>query len=145
MYPDENNISDITHIRQAAKYAIQQQESTFWMLAQCSTNLVGFLQYQCNIKCDIFKITLIYSFEILHKTYITLKKPDLIAQLAEHWVRIQKAVPSTPAVVRHIFQFAQCGHKPQATTQNSVINFCSHSYCHVWLLRYFTFMKKQCT
>ena len=31
-------------------------------------------------------------------------RPDLVAQLAEHWASIPKVVGSNPTVARHIFQ-----------------------------------------
>ena len=44
-----------------------------------------------------------------------LNRPDLVAQLAEHWASIPKIIGFIPAVVRHIFQFARCEYKLSVT------------------------------
>ena len=67
-----------------------------------------------------YKITLILkNLDSILKYHIQyLNRPDLVAQLAEHWDSIPKIVGFILAVVKHIFQFARCEYKL------SVIQFC---------------------
>ena len=52
--------------------------------------------------CDIDRKYHKYVIVIQNITYSN--RPDLVAQLAEHWASIPKVVGSIPTVVRHIFQ-----------------------------------------